>query len=569
MGLSFKAKARIIYFFIAFLSFIVASRLFFIQIVKGDDYKKEADKQYNASFFDIFDRGAVYFTEKSGNKISAAVVKNGYEAEINTKFLSNPEDVYQKLSEIIVLDKEFFMAKALKKNDPSEVIARRLDEETAIKIKNLKISGLSVYPESWRYYPFGSLASHVLGFVGYKDDKLVGRYGIESFYEETLKRNVADLKRNSFTELFSDFKKIIVGSEKNGDIVLTIEPTVQSMLEKNLKKIKEKYSAQTAGGLVIDPKTGNVIAMASVPDFDPNQYAKTKSYSVFINPLVESVIEMGSIMKPLTLAASMDTGSIASSTAYTDNGFLVFGPSRIENYDGKARGVVNMQKVLNDSLNTGAVFAMQKMGKEKFKEYLFKYGFGEKTGIELPQEGKNNIVNIINGERDVEYATASFGQGIAVTPISMAVALSSLANGGLIMKPSVVKEEALKGSRDKIIQPQEIRRVLKKETAEEITKMLVFVVDNALVNGSYKMEHYSVAAKTGTAQLVEKGKKTYTEGEFIHTFFGYAPAFDAKFLTFLFIVKPQGAKYASNTLTEPFMDITKFLLNYYEIPPDR
>lgn len=569
MGLSFKAKARIIYFFIAFFSFVVVSRLFFIQIVKGDDYKKEADKQYNASFFDIFDRGAVYFTEKSGNKISAAVVKNGYEAEINTKFLSSPEDVYQKLSGIIVLDKDFFMSKALKKNDPSEVIARRLDEETAIKIKNLKIAGLSVYPESWRYYPFDSLASHVLGFVGYKNDKLVGRYGIESFYEETLKRNAADLKRNSFTELFSDFKKIIAGSEKNGDIVLTIEPTVQSMLEKNLRKIKEKYSAQTAGGLVIDPKTGNVIAMASVPDFDPNQYAKTKNYSVFINPLVESVIEMGSIMKPLTLAASMDTESIASSTVYTDNGFLVFGPSRIENYDGKARGVVNMQKVLNDSLNTGAVFAMQKMGKEKFKEYLLKYGFGEKTGIELPQEGKNNIINIINGDKEVEYATASFGQGIAVTPISMAVALSSLANGGLIMKPHIVKEEIFKGSKNNIIQPEEVRRALKKETAEEITRMLVSVVDNALVKGSYKMEHYSVAAKTGTAQLVEKGKKIYTEGEFIHTFFGYAPAFDAKFLTFLFVVKPQGAKYASNTLTEPFMDIAKFLLNYYEIPPDR
>ena len=263
----------------------------------------------------------------------------------------------------------------------------------------------------------------------------------------------------------------------------------------------------------------------------------------------------------------MDTGSITASTTYTDNGFLVFGPSRIENHDGKARGLVDMQKVLNDSLNTGAVFAMQKMGKDKFRDYMIGYGFGEKTGIELPQEGENNIANILSGSRDVEYATASYGQGFAVTPISMAVALSSLANGGFIMKPHIVKEESFKGLKNHIVQTQEVRRVLKKETAEEITRMLVEVVDKALVGGSYKMEHYSVAAKTGTAQLVEKGKKTYTEGEFIHTFFGYAPAFDAKFLTFLFVVKPQGAKYASNTLTEPFMDITKFLLNYYEIPP--
>jgi len=569
MGLNFKAKARIVYFFISFFVVIITARLFFIQIIKGDDYKKEAERQYNASSLEDFDRGAIYFSEKTGNRISAAIVKNGYQVAINPKFLTNPEEAYKKLAEIMIIDKEVFMSKAVKADDPYEVLARRVDEETAVKIKNLKIAGLNAYPESWRYYPFDTLASHVLGFVGYKEDKLVGRYGIESYYEEMLKRGVLDLKKNSFVDLFFDFKKLIIGNEKSGDIVLTIEPTVQSMLEKNLGKIKEKYNAQLAGGMIIDPKTGNIVAMAGNPNFNPNQYSKIKDYSTFLNPLVENVIEMGSIMKPLTLAASMDTGSITASTTYTDNGFLVFGPSRIENYDGKARGTVDMQKVLNDSLNTGAVFAMQKMGKDKFRDYMLAYGFGEKSGIELPQEGKNNIANIVGGSRDVEYATASFGQGIAVTPISMAVALSSLANGGLIMKPHIVKEEIINGLKNHLTQPQESRRVLKKETADEITRMLVAVVDTALVGGSYKMEHYSVAAKTGTAQMVEKGKKIYTEGEFIHTFFGYAPAFDAKFLTFLFVVKPQGAKYASNTLTEPFMDITKFLLNYYEIPPDR
>lgn len=569
MGLNFKAKIRIVYFFVFIFTVVIATRLFFIQIVKGDYYDNEASKQYNAFSYEDFDRGSVYFTEKSGGRISAAIVKNGYKAEIDTRFLVNPEEAYKKLSEIIALDKDFFMSKALKKKDPSEVLARRLDEEAALKIKNLKITGLSAYPESWRYYPFDNLASHVLGFVGYKDDKLVGRYGIELYYEPMLKRDSSDSKRNSFAELFFDFKKLIVGEMTSGDVVLTIEPTVQSMLDKNLEKTKEKYNAQTVGGMIINPKTGEIIAMSAKPDFNPNQYAKTKDFSLFMNPLVENIFEMGSIMKPLTLAASMDTGSIAASTTYTDKGFLVFGSSRIENYDGKARGLADMQKVLNESLNTGAVFAMQKMGKDKFKDYMLGYGFGEKTGIELPQEAKSNISNITISNRDIEYATASFGQGIAVTPIAMVAALSSLANGGLLMKPHIVKEENIKGLKNRVAAPQEIRRVLKKETTEEMTRMLVNVVDYALVGGIHKMEHYSLAAKTGTAQLVEKGKKTYTEGEFIHTFFGYAPAFDAQFLTFLFIVKPQGAKYASNTLTEPFMNITKFLLNYYEIPPDR
>ena len=179
MGLNFKAKARIVYFFIFLFAVVIGTRLFFIQIVKGDYYDNEAGKQYNAFSYEDFDRGAVYFTEKSGERISAAIVKNGYKAEINTKFLANLEEVYKKLSEIIVLDKDFFMSKALKKDDPSEVLARRLDETAALKIKNLKMPGLNAYPESWRYYPFDNLASHVLGFVGYKDDKLVGRYGLE------------------------------------------------------------------------------------------------------------------------------------------------------------------------------------------------------------------------------------------------------------------------------------------------------------------------------------------------------------------------------------------------------
>lgn len=569
MELSFKTKIRIVYFFIFVFAAVIATRLFFVQIIKGDYYDNLASKQYNSSFLENFDRGSIYLTEKSGNRLSAAIVKNGYRAEINTKFLENPEETYKKLSEIIALDKEFFMSKAFKKDDPSEILARHLDEATALKIKNLKITGLNAYPESWRYYPFDNLASHILGFVGYKNDKLVGRYGLELRYESLLKRDVSDLKSNSFAELFFDLKKLIAGDSKSGDVVLTIEPTVQSMLEKNLEKTKEKYQAQLAGGLIISPKTGEIIALAAKPDFNPNQYAKTKDFSVFMNPLVENVMEMGSIMKPLTLAASIDNGSITASTTYVDKGFFVFGSSKIENYDGKARGLADMQKILNESLNTGAVFSMQKMGKDKFKDYMLNYGLGEKTGIELPQEAKSNISNITESNRDIEYATASFGQGIAVTPIAMVVALSSLANGGLIMEPHIVKEENIKGLKNLIKTPQERRRVLKKETAEEITRMLVNVVDNALVGGIHKMDHYSVAAKTGTAQLVEEGKKGYSEEEFIHTFFGYAPAFDAKFLTFLFIVKPQGAKYASNTLTEPFMDITKFLLNYYEIPPDR
>lgn len=567
---NFKFRVKVVYFLAIFFAVILSARLFFIQAVKGDYYDSLADKQHISSYGESFSRGSIFFTEKNGNPISAAVVKDGFQAAINPKILKNPEEVYRKIKNIISLDESSFLAKAGKKDDPFEVLVKHLDEETADKIADLKISGLGVYPESWRYYPSDNLASHLLGFVGYKDDKLVGRYGLEAKYEDLLKKSAdSEASANSFAELFFDFKKLVAGELGSGDIVLTIEPSVQAMLEKTLEKTMEKYKGRLAGGIVVSPKTGEVIAMAAKPDFDPNQYGKTKNFSVFVNPLVESVFEMGSIMKPLTLAAAIDNGSIAPDTVYDDKGYIDYGSARIKNFDGKGRGKVGMQKVLDESLNTGAVFAMQAMGKDKFREYIIKYGLGEKTGIELPNEVSGKISNIVENKRELEYATASFGQGIAVTPLEMAMALSSLANGGKLMKPFVVKEEKIKGLKNKMNGPQEVRQVLKKESADKMTEMLINVFDKALLGGKYKMERYSVATKTGTAQFSEGGRGGYKEGEYVHTFFGYAPARDARFLVFLIIAKPQGAQYASNSLSEPFMDITKFLLNYYEVPPDR
>lgn len=567
---NFKTRIKIVYFAALLVSVLIATRLFFIQIVKGDYYESLSGKQRALSLPDDFKRGTIYFTEKNGNLISAATIKKGYQIIINPKILKDREDAYLKLSSIISVEKKKFMDKAVKTNDSYEIISRYVDDAVASKISNLKITGLDAYPESWRYYPLGRMASHLLGFVGYKDDKLSGRYGLELSYNKLLNRDDGKTlgSSNSFVELFFDLKKIVAGEITNGDLILTIEPTVQTTLEKKLEEIKEKYKTQIAGGIIISPKTGEIIAMAGKPDFDPNQYAQTKDFSVFMNPSIESVFEVGSIMKPLTLAAAMDNGSISADTEYFDKGYLDFGSARVKNHDGKIRGIVNMQQVLADSLNTGAIFAMQKMGKSKFREYMLGYGFGEKSGLGLPNEAANKINNIINNNRDIEFATASFGQGIALTPISMAKSLSVLANGGVLMKPYIVKEEVVKGLKNKFQRPEEIRRVLKKETADEISKMLVAVVDNNLVGGVHKMEHYSIAAKTGTAQLIG-GDGKYAEDESVHTFFGYAPAFDAKFLVLLFIVKPQGVKYAANTLTEPFMSITNFLLNYYEVVPDR
>ncbi len=337
----FKFRLRLIYFFLFLISAVLITRLFFIQVVKGHSYQDLANQQYIAPAAKYFDRGSIFFQDKNGQLISAATIKNGFQLTINPEILKDSEDTYQKISKIIQqaqtsgnprsgLGRDNFFNSAGKKNDPYEVIAHRLDNETAKKITDLKIKGVDVFSESWRYYPADNLASRVLGFVGYKDSALIGRYGLEQYYESVLTRSKENNFVNSFIEIFSDIKKTISGGSEKGNLVLTIEPTVQSMLEKSLAKTAEKYKAQLAGGIIVEPKTGKILAMAVNPDFNPNSYAENKDFSVFANPLVESVYEMGSIMKPLTLAASIDQDKITPDTTYENKGYVIIDKKKIE-----------------------------------------------------------------------------------------------------------------------------------------------------------------------------------------------------------------------------------------------
>jgi cell division protein FtsI/penicillin-binding protein 2 len=559
----FPGRIRFIGILLFFIAGILIYRLFDLQVTKADYYRDKADRQHASLEIKspIDNRGTIYFEEKDGQLVSAAVVKRGYKVVINPSTIKNAETAYEKISAIIPLDRETFLKQAKKENDAYEEISRYLDTDKAEAIRELSIEGVDVINDEWRFYPGAKLASHVLGFVGYNGDDLAGQYGIEKSYEERLAGADTD-EDKSFTDVFLGFSREIFSNFLTGDrdVILTIEPSVQGFLEANLEKIISQYSAESAGGMIVDPKTGKILAMAAKPDFDPNLYNKVESPAVFLNPFVSNIMEVGSSMKPLTISSALDEGSIKPDTTYYDSGYLIIDKARIENYDAKARGNVDMQTVLNESLNTGAVFAMRQLGKENLRDYFTNFGLGEKTGIELPDEIKGNIASL-NSPREIEYATASFGQGIAPTPLEFAVAFSALANGGYLVQPYIVET-------DQKTEPVIRRQVLKNDTSEEITRMLVKVVDEALLAGSVKLEHYSIAAKTGTAQIPLENQKGYSE-DYLHTFVGYGPAYDAEFLVFLYLKRPQAVRYAAYSLTPPFMDIMKFLLNYYEVPPDR
>lgn len=552
---------------------IIIARLFMIQVVRGDEFSEMAARQYSRPMPDIFSRGTIYFTEKNGNLVSAATLQTNFILAINPTNIKDPKKVFDGISSLVQFTESDFSAKALKKDDTYEVVGKINGEDEAEKIRGMNISGLYVFREKQRFYPAGSLASHVLGIVAQSKedgDRYIGRYGIEKQYESLLHRESESVYVNFFAEIFSNIKKTILGDENNlsGDIALNIEPTAEGVLEKELVRVRERWNGRSAGGIVIEPKTGKIIAMASVPDFDPNSFGKEKSLSVFRNPLVENVFEMGSTVKPLTVAAGIDAGVIKSDSTYYDTGFIVLNNRTISNFDGKARGTTDIQSALGNSLNLGMIHIMQKLGREKFRDYMLGFGLGEKTGIDLPNE-QSGLVKNLNSKYEVDYATASFGQGIAISPIEVATALSSLGNGGLMMTPSIVNKVKYRiGTEDAGVGDGSEKRVISQKTSEEITRMLVKVVDENLMGGTFKLKNYSVAAKTGTAQLVN-GSGGYYSDRFVHTFFGYFPAYDPRFLVFLYTVDPEGVEYASHSLTEPFFNITKFLIGYYEIDPDR
>ncbi|QQR82722.1 penicillin-binding protein 2 [Candidatus Campbellbacteria bacterium] len=568
----FRTRGRVLFVMFFVLALGLVSKLYLVQVVHGDSFLEQADHQYARPSGGLFDRGAIFFQDKNGQRVSAATLDSGFSLTLNPSHISNARDAYEKIRVVLpTLDEQDFLLRAEKKKDTYEVVAHRLDAQAAHTIDALDIKGVTLEKERWRLYPGEERAANTIGFVGFDGDTFGGQYGLERFYERVLQRNDKKLYKNIFVEIFSTVKEVArtQSDEGEGDVVTTIEPTVQGFLEDVLAKVNKELTPKTVGGIIIDPMTGAIYAMATLPTFNPNDFSGIQDPMVFGNPMVEGTFEMGSIMKPLTMAAGLDAGVVTPNTTYTDNGFVKANGATVWNYDLKGRGPnTNMVKVLGNSLNTGMAFVVSRLGNERFTEYMKEFGLEKETGIDLPGEVAGNLRSL-ETSRDLEHITAAFGQGIAVTPIAMVRALSTLANGGKLIFPHVAQEITYDLGFSKSIAYPEGKQVIRPETSETITRMLVQVVDEYLLNGTVKKDTYAIAAKTGTAQIAKKGASGYYDDRYLHSFFGYFPAYQPRFLVFFFAEEPHGTSFASQTFTLPFMDTVDFLINYYEVPPDR
>lgn len=359
MKSNYSTRIRLISVLFFIFALLLIGRLYLVQIIDNDFYINKANRQYSSTSKNVFSRGTIFFQNKDNTLVSAATLKSGYIVAVNPEILKDPESVYQKINEILPIDHDIFIAKATKEKDPYEEIAVHVDLDLGQKIGDLKIPGLQIFKERWRFYPGGNTASHIIGIMGFKGDDYAGRYGLERQYEPQLLREDGAFV-NFFAQIFSDIKSATKDTPENeADIITTIEPTTQTYLQEILSGISEKWSSDMTGGIIMNPSTGEIYAMEVMPTFDLNNPQGEKKVSIFSNPLVENVYEMGSIIKPLTLAAGIDAGVITAKSTYYDAGFVIINNKKISNFDGKERGVVGMQDVLSQSLNVGAAYVQK------------------------------------------------------------------------------------------------------------------------------------------------------------------------------------------------------------------
>lgn len=566
-----SSRLRIILFFFLVIFLATAGRLFFLQIVKGNDYEEAAENQQTIETAIESKRGGIFFKSILNDEerfIPAAITKKWWEVWASPKDIKEEEVevISLKVAKILSLEEDMVKERLAKRDDPYEPLKKKIDKETLLKLKELGVEGLHWRERGDRFYPLETLASPLLGFLSYKEKIPVGQYGLEEFYNDVLFGNAGYVKgfKNSLGALIRPFAQIS-RADDGADLFLTIDYNIQLFLEKKLEEALEDFSAESASAVVMNPKTGAILAMSSLPSFNPNNYSEVEDVSLFLNPNIQELYEPGSVFKPITMAVGLDINVISPSLTYRDVGFVDVADARIKNSTGESYGVQTMTQVLEKSLNTGVVFVIKRIPKGVWRDYMEEFGFDELSGIDLMGEVRGDIDNISSG-REVEIATSSFGQGIAVTPLALTRAISVIANKGELVRPYVVEKVVYANNREEVLEIKESKRVISEESAEMVTNMMVSVVDNGYGKQA-QVAGYSVAGKTGTAQV--PGSEGGYSDKTIHSFVGFAPAYNPAFVTLIKIDNPQGVRFSDRSTAPIFGELAEFILHYYDVEPDR
>lgn len=552
--------------FILIVAVVIFHRLFTIQVLSHEELFSKGKNQHQYYEELTPRRGEIYLQNK--NKTYPAAVNEEMDSVIAIpKNIVDVEGTAMTLATVLNMPVEEIRQKITKnREDMYEVIKRKLTDDESLTLQNKNLKGIELVPEYWRTYPASPMASQIVGFLGYHEDDKSGQYGVEEYFDSSLRGKGGFLKAEKDTggRWISIGARTLQKAEDGDNLVLTLEQSVQYFIEKKLELIVKKFEATGGNILVMEPATGRIIAMANYPSYDNGDYTSVTDASSFQNKCIQEQFEPGSIFKSITYSIALDTGKITPDTTYNDAGSISMSGFTMHNFDGKGRGVIPMTKALDLSLNTGAIFAQQRAGKEAYYQYLKNFGFGEQTGIDLVGEAKGDIRNLAQ-MKDLNFATASFGQGVAVTAVQMATAFSALINGGHLMKPQIV-QKVIKNSGEEIeIPPKEVRQVISPRTSDTIKAMLISVVKNGW-SIKASIPGYLIGSKTGTAQIPNPNGGGYT-GDFIHTFVCGAPMNDPKFVILTKLDRVKAVKFSSDSVSPVTRQILEFLFDYYNISP--
>ena len=443
-------------------------------------------------------------------------------------------------------------------------IIRRADKSTAQKILDAKIAGLIVIPEYVRYYPENNLASHVIGFTNYDKN---GNYGVEQYYNDQLRGiSGAVVAKKDNKGRFID----IINSEKNvengASLVLTIDNNVQYIVEKELSSAIEKYGASSGQAVIVNVENGEIIALASKPDYDPNKFNEVKSedQNKYVDPVISEVYEPGSILKPLIVSVGLESEKIKPDTEGEFSNMVVVQGYEIHTAQDKAFGKETITQILENSDNVAMVWIADQIGNDTLYEFLQKFGFGTKFSIDLSGETTGNLPDKKNW-RDINRATISFGQGISATPLQIVMGYQAIGNNGKLMQPHIVKEIIRADGTKKEIEKKELRQVISSVTASEVKRMLISVVERGHGKRA-KVDGYAIGGKTGTAQIPKKDGGGYEENAHVGSFAGLVPGDNPKFAMLIKLDRPTNVEFAESSAAPTFGEIAKFLLQYYQIP---
>lgn len=562
---------------LALLGFLaVAGRLVSLQIGQHAFYSALASNK-SGVFEDLFpERGEVFLRDPKSHdgRFPAIINRNSYVVFADTtralKTAAEADAAAKALATALSLDEAELRDKLGKPDDPYIPLARKLTDAQAETVRALDMDGIALATERQRYYPEGKELAHVTGFLGSNDrGERVGRYGIEGFWNQELSGASGLLASTaaSLKTLFAGADDSLRPARDGDSLLLTIDRAIQYAACDRLRQAVAKHRADGGTVIIAEPKTGAILAMCSVPDFDPNDFSKTADLGAFNNPAIFQAYEPGSIFKPITLVAAIDAGRVSPNTTYEDTGSVQIGPHTIRNSDGKAHGIQTMTQVLEESLNTGTIYAVNRIGAKPFLKYVEDFGFGSPTGVEMDSEAAGDISSL-RKKGDIWSATGSFGQGISVTPLQMVMAFGALANGGKLMAPHIVAERIAPDGAVTKIAPQAVRQVITKRASTLIGGMLANVVENG--HGKRAgVPGYWVAGKTGTAQISRADGLGYEKDASIGSFVGYAPVDDPAFVMLVKLERPRDVEWAESSAAPLFGDIAKFLLQYLQIPPDR